>query len=409
MEEYKIPLRNSKKKIIDYAFVSEEDYEKVNKHKWNKWSTDVDKSVYALSKQKGDTIKMHQFIMGKAPEGLVIDHWNGNGLDNRKENLRFITPQQNGQNIDKREGLTSKYKGVCYHKTKKNWTMHYSKEWQSSHKTEEEAAEEYDKYVLLKFGEGARTNGLILWEDVKHLKLEDEFKKKIKILPTGISYNKKGNYYLVHLQYNKVHYRSKIYVNLQDAINELENVKNTIQLIKDMEDKLHIDQKITRNANGIAIIHVKNETGEILCEALVDDEHWHDLKQYSWYLTKGYVNTKIKEITTSMHGYLMKKVYDLKPTKTEIIDHDNKIKHDNRMCNLRMNTHSGNGHNKTKKKNASSKYMGVNKEGEKWRARIQKQGVTYRLGSHDTDIAAAKAYNVKAIELYGEFANLNVF
>ena len=408
MEEYKIPLRD-KTGIIDYAYVSKEDYENVNQYKWNKMKTSSDELYYAGSTQKGDILKMHQFIMGKAPDGFVIDHWNGNGLDNRRENLRFITNKQNAQNIAKREGLTSKYKGVSYDKKGKIWVMCYSNEWRSRHEIEEDAAKEYDKYVLLKFGEGARTNGLVIWEDVKHLKLEDEFKKNIRTLPKNISYNKKTKTYYANLRYNKINYTSKPYMNIEDAIKALEIIKNTIQLIKDMENKLHIDQTITKNADDIAVIHVKNDAGKNVCEALVDDEHWHDLKSYSWFLKNNYVSTNIDGITTSMHKYLMKKVHNFEATKTEIIDHANKIKHDNRMINLRINTYSGNGHNKTKKKNTSSQYIGVTKEGGKWRARIQKQGVKYRLGTHEIEIEAAKAYNVKATELYGEFANLNIF
>ena len=120
---------------------------------------------------------MHKYIMKEPPEGFVIDHWNLNGLDNTRANLRFITREQNGQNVAKREGTLSKYKGVSYDKRDKTWIMSYAKEWRSLHKFEEDAAKEYEQYVLLKFKEGARINGLVLWEDVKHLKLEDEFKK----------------------------------------------------------------------------------------------------------------------------------------------------------------------------------------------------------------------------------------
>ena len=409
MEEYKIPLRNNKGNIIDYAYVSQKDYVSVNRYKWYRWSSIEDKVVYAVSNLKGDSTRMHQFIMGKAPDGLVIDHWNLNGLDNRRENLRFITKQQNGQNIAKREGLTSKYKGVCYDKRTKLWIMTYAKEWTSSHEFEEDAANEYDKYVLLKFGEGARTNGLVLWEDVKHLKLENEFKKKIKIIPKGITYNKKYKLYVINVQYNKVKYQSKSYKNLEDALKELENIQNIIQHVKDMENKLHISQQIMRNSDGVAVIYVKNNIGKTVCEALVDDEHWHDLKNYSWFLKKKYVITNINEITNSMHKYLMKKVHNFESTKTKIIDHANKIKHDNRMCNLRINTISGNNHNKNKKINAISQYIGVSKSGNKWTSQIRKNNVIYRLGTYEIEIEAAKAYNVKATELYGEFANLNLF
>jgi hypothetical protein len=68
---------------------------------------------------------------------------------------------------------------------------------------------------------------------------------------------------------------------------------------------------------------------------------------------------------------------------------------------------------KTHKKsiNSSSKYYGVNlfKKNNKWRARIIKDKKEYSLGYFINEIDAAKAYNIKAVELYGDQANLNIF
>ena len=52
---------------------------------------------------RDDKIWLHQLILGKAPKGLVIDHINGDTLDNRKSNLRFITHGENRQNTTKRK------------------------------------------------------------------------------------------------------------------------------------------------------------------------------------------------------------------------------------------------------------------------------------------------------------------
>jgi transcription initiation factor TFIID subunit TAF12 len=51
---------------------------------------------------------------------MVVDHINGNGLDNRKENLRFVTRRQNMQN---RHIITnsSKYPGVSWHDSNQKW------------------------------------------------------------------------------------------------------------------------------------------------------------------------------------------------------------------------------------------------------------------------------------------------
>ena len=112
---------------------------------------------------------------------------------------------------------------------------------------------------------------------------------------------------------------------------------------------------------------------------------------------------------TYMHHYLMNKINNIIINKGEIIDHINRIRHDNRMENLRINTIQGNAHNKAKKANSTSQYIGVWKKGDKWCSMISKNRKKYNLGIFKEEIDAAKAYNAKAIELYGDFANLNVF
>jgi hypothetical protein len=54
---------------------------------------------------------MHRVLVN-APAGMQVDHINGDGLDNRRANLRLATPSQNSQNIGKRRTNTSGYKGV---------------------------------------------------------------------------------------------------------------------------------------------------------------------------------------------------------------------------------------------------------------------------------------------------------
>jgi hypothetical protein len=83
------------------AIVDSEDYKKLNA---NLWVAHYDRNrIYvqrALPRENGiqKSEKMHHVIMGNPPEGLMIDHINGNGLDNRKCNLRFVTNRENCQN-----------------------------------------------------------------------------------------------------------------------------------------------------------------------------------------------------------------------------------------------------------------------------------------------------------------------
>lgn len=88
------------------AMVSDEDFERVSKFKWTAHHKSRGGSkLYATRKsKKGEPgwtdrasrceISMHRFIMDP-PEGMVVDHINGDTLDNRRENLEVVTPQEN--------------------------------------------------------------------------------------------------------------------------------------------------------------------------------------------------------------------------------------------------------------------------------------------------------------------------
>jgi hypothetical protein len=88
--------------------VDREDLEWLSSYNW------YVKDGYANSRNKVQT--MHVIIMehyfGKTPKGHVIDHINGNKLDNRKSNLRYLTYAQNKVNSVVCRGNTSGYKGV---------------------------------------------------------------------------------------------------------------------------------------------------------------------------------------------------------------------------------------------------------------------------------------------------------
>lgn len=138
------------------ALVDDEDY--VWLSQW-KWQAIPGKSGTMYAKRRGNvrkgdkaqTVLMHRVILN-SPLGFDVDHINGNGLDNRRSNLRVVTTSQNLANRRRFKNNRSGYKGVV--KNGDKWAMKFSLEFD----TPEEAAEAYDRVARLFFGASARTN-----------------------------------------------------------------------------------------------------------------------------------------------------------------------------------------------------------------------------------------------------------
>ena len=70
---------------------------------------------------------------GPIPEGMMIDHINGDTHDNRLENLRVVTRQENMMNVKLRTDNTSGVVGVSYDKSRDKWMVYASKHSQRTH------------------------------------------------------------------------------------------------------------------------------------------------------------------------------------------------------------------------------------------------------------------------------------
>jgi len=91
------------------------------------------------------------------------------------------------------------------------------------------------------------------------------------------------------------------------------------------------------------------------------------------------------------------------------IDHENGVKSDNRINNLRDVTHQQNMWNKTSQKNTSSAYKGVHKikTSGKWRATLWNGFSKLHLGTFTDEKEAALAYDAEARRVFGEYARTN--
>lgn len=150
-----------------FALVDDEDYAWLNQYKWT-WQppTKNRQTGYAYRREypSNKSILMHRLILD-APKGMQVDHINGDGLDNQRQNLRLATNRQNHFNLPKRQdGETSNYKGVYLAPSGYGWVAQIRADEQHIHlgtfPTQREAAIAYNAAALQYHGEFARLNDI---------------------------------------------------------------------------------------------------------------------------------------------------------------------------------------------------------------------------------------------------------
>lgn len=147
-----------------YAIVDDEDFEKLNHHKW--CATKKGNTYYVRrggNPRKGiKQIMMHREIMDN-PMGLEIDHIDGNGLNNQRSNLRICTHRQNLWNSRPyNKNTSSTLKGVHWCKARKRWIARVCINGKSTYigsfLSEDEAGIARDRVARDLCGDFARTN-----------------------------------------------------------------------------------------------------------------------------------------------------------------------------------------------------------------------------------------------------------
>lgn len=148
--------------------------------------------------------------------------------------------------------------------------------------------------------------------------------------------------------------------------------------------------------------------------ALIDDQDGPVVLAHKWWAAKSkvgyYAQTKIRLGPGRWRVIQMQKLIMNPPPGYEV-DHVSMDGCDNRRENLRVCTHSQNKANndgyRARAGGHERRYKGVYQRGTRWTAQVRHRGRLYPLGSFRTAEEAARAYDAKARELFGEFAGCN--
>jgi AP2 domain/HNH endonuclease len=151
----------SANKIPISFLIDEEDHGLVSKRHWYVYTLDRSGGRYVMADAYGHRIYLHRLITA-APRGQDVDHINGDGLDNRRVNLRVVPHALNLANQRRQQGRSSRYKGVSYYRSRGRWEAYIKvngvQRKLGYFNSEREAAFAYDCAALAAWGEHALLN-----------------------------------------------------------------------------------------------------------------------------------------------------------------------------------------------------------------------------------------------------------
>jgi hypothetical protein len=155
MKRIELSKRGTKYKGKYFAHIDDSDYSLISQFNW---SVSIQGAIaYATTTINGKTVSMHKMLMGGIPN-MQIDHKDGNGLNNIKDNLRFASKAENQYNSYN----STKTKGVSYSKTKRLWRAYINKNRKQIfigyYKNQKDALMAYNKKAQELFGDFARLN-----------------------------------------------------------------------------------------------------------------------------------------------------------------------------------------------------------------------------------------------------------
>lgn len=176
METVELPLTRGKVALID-----KQDLEPVAAYRWDEWQ--IHRCWYAAARNQEPRIYLHRFILN-APQGMEVDHLNGDGLDNRRANLRLASHKQNLANQQLSLANTSGYRGVVKARTSGIWAAQIKSDFKTTglgyYDSKETAAYAYDLAALDLFGAFARFNLLTAGSDIAAIRERVKAERRVR-------------------------------------------------------------------------------------------------------------------------------------------------------------------------------------------------------------------------------------
>lgn len=158
------------------------------------------------------------------------------------------------------------------------------------------------------------------------------------------------------------------------------------------------------NDDTLFKIPLRNITKEIIAYTLVDEHRYDEINKHRWYLDRKYARCAFQNKSIFMHHMVHGP-----PPENLYIDHKNGNKLDNRESNLHPVTYSQNSQNRSRSNNKeyASKYIGLSKESGKWRVQVRYNYEYINLGSFESEVEAAKQYDIYVLLKIGQYAKTN--
>lgn len=331
------------------TLVDIEDLDKIGEYRWYAVWNSTALAYYCntavrIAPKKQAILGIHRIIMD-CPDGLVVDHIDGNSMNNRKYNLRIFTKAQNNMNKRIRKCNRSGHRNVVL------------------------KGDRYEVYV----NENGKRHYIGSTRDYNiAVEMQESAAKELQ-----------GEYYRAD---------PSVIMNKQDSIKK--QIREPILFELEGYGEVY---KIPLTQGQFALIDI--------CDIdLVKEHSWYaawNTRTNSYYAVAKIPNSEGKRVSIPMHRYIMN------PPKEILVDHINIISYDNRRSNLRLATFSENIRNRLLSSSNSSGFKGVywHTQSKRWRAQITVDGNRIYLGSFLTPEEAHEAYCAAALKYHKEFAN----